>query len=281
MHKNKEPLNPFQDNAPAKRDSNWLTAWKLHHKRLQSIKLTITEAWLLSDTSPTLVWQRWSHRRIDSPTVFRDPNRQATRFRRSVVLMSDEEEYEIGALLSIHVNSHVNLCRVYHGGPCLGRKQGQALGMYETPVYLDVLLKKQQEFRVRVTFFSAHSISRVSLNDCSSGKATSLRMIREYSWLTPSVCCFTFFFSSWEPVENLAGSEETLRHFIQHMDTGGRDHRSLTLFSPGEYFFPVGPPMSQYVLRVWLRLMPYQTWRTQCQRKKAHTRARLAILANS
>ena len=95
--------------------------------------------------------------------------------------MSDEEEYEIGALLSIHVNSHVNLCRVYHGGPCFGRKEGQALGMYETPMYLNVLLKKQQEFRVRVTFFNTHSISRVSLNDYSSGKATSLRMIRECS----------------------------------------------------------------------------------------------------
>ncbi|XP_006458055.1 hypothetical protein AGABI2DRAFT_115074 [Agaricus bisporus var. bisporus H97] len=47
---------------------------------------------------------------------------------------------------------------------------------------------------------------------------------------------------TWEPLENLAGSEETLAHFWKRADTGGRDYRNVRYFSEGEVFMPVGPP---------------------------------------
>ncbi|KAF9454566.1 hypothetical protein P691DRAFT_806734 [Macrolepiota fuliginosa MF-IS2] len=52
----------------------------------------------------------------------------------------------------------------------------------------------------------------------------------------------SFCNSSWEPIEHLQGSEETLSRFWERINTGGRDHRDLKHFTAGEVFLPIGPP---------------------------------------
>ncbi|KAJ3568557.1 hypothetical protein NP233_g5625 [Leucocoprinus birnbaumii] len=52
---------------------------------------------------------------------------------------------------------------------------------------------------------------------------------------------------TWEPMENMQGSEETVQYFLQRINTGGRDYRDLKLFKQGEVFLPVGPPKKRNV----------------------------------
>lgn len=49
---------------------------------------------------------------------------------------------------------------------------------------------------------------------------------------------------SWEPIENMEGSEETVTRFWERINTNGRDHRDLRQFKAGEVFLPIGPPKS-------------------------------------